>query len=85
MINVTIYLKKQHNAKELIKFLLSKKLISSASIDENNISYKLVDSSFVEEVDNEGIQIYGSVAITMGNVWVTGKDGKEVMVDKMVS
>jgi hypothetical protein len=32
--------------------------------------------------DNMGIQIYGSVAITMGNVWVTGKDGKEVMVDK---
>lgn len=31
---------------------------------------------------NEGIHIYGSVAITMGNVWVTGKDGKEVMVDK---
>ncbi len=31
---------------------------------------------------NEGIQIYGSVAITMGNVWVTGKNGKDVMVDK---
>jgi hypothetical protein len=31
---------------------------------------------------NEGIQIYGSIAITMGNVWVTDKDGKEVMVDK---
>lgn len=31
---------------------------------------------------NEGIQIYGSIAITMGNVWLTGKDGKEVMVDK---
>ncbi len=31
---------------------------------------------------NEGIQIYGSIAITMGNVWVTGKDGTEVMVDK---
>ena len=31
---------------------------------------------------NEGIQIYGPVAITMGNVWITGKDGKEVMVDK---
>ena len=31
---------------------------------------------------NEGIQIYGSVAITMGNVWLTGKDGKEIMVDK---
>lgn len=32
--------------------------------------------------NNEGIQIYGSVAITMGNVWVTGKDGKTIMVDK---
>ena len=32
--------------------------------------------------NNEGIQIYGSIAITMGNVWVTAKDGKEVMVDK---
>lgn len=32
--------------------------------------------------NNEGIQIYGSVAITMGNVWVTNKAGEEVMVDK---
>lgn len=32
--------------------------------------------------NNEGIQIYGSVAITMGNVWVTDKNGKEVVVDK---
>lgn len=31
---------------------------------------------------NEGIQIYGSVAIAMGNVWVTDKEGNEVMVDK---
>lgn len=31
---------------------------------------------------NEGIQIYGSIAITMGNVWVTDKSGKEIMVDK---
>lgn len=52
MINVTIYLKKQHNARELVKFLLTEKLISSASIDENNISYKLVKSKIVEEVNN---------------------------------
>jgi hypothetical protein len=32
--------------------------------------------------NNEGIQIYGTVAITMGNVWVTDKSGNEVMVDK---
>lgn len=31
---------------------------------------------------NEGIQIYGSVAITMGNVWVMDKNGNETMVDK---
>ncbi len=31
---------------------------------------------------SHGIQIYGDIAITMGNVWVTGKNGKEVMVDK---
>ena len=32
--------------------------------------------------NNEGIQIYGSVAITMGNVWVSDPDGNEVKVDK---
>jgi len=32
--------------------------------------------------DNYGIQIYGSTAITMGNVWVTDEAGNEVMVDK---
>lgn len=32
--------------------------------------------------NNEGIQIYGSVAITMGNVWVMDQEGKELMVDK---
>lgn len=31
---------------------------------------------------DEGIQIHGDIAITMGNVWVTAKDGTEVMVDK---
>ncbi len=31
---------------------------------------------------DEGIQIHGDIAMTMGNVWVTRKDGSEVMVDK---
>ena len=31
---------------------------------------------------DEGIQIHGNIAITMGNVWVTNKEGKETMVDK---
>ena len=29
-----------------------------------------------------GIQIHGDLAITMGNVYLTGPDGKEIMVDK---
>lgn len=31
---------------------------------------------------NEGIQIHGNIAITMGNVYVTDKEGNETMVDK---
>jgi hypothetical protein len=31
---------------------------------------------------NNGIQIHGEVALTMGNVYLTGRDGKEIMVDK---
>ena len=31
---------------------------------------------------DNGIQIHGDIAITMGNVYITGPDGKEVMVDK---
>jgi len=50
MVNVIIYLKKEHNAKELVEFLLSEKLIASASIDENNISYKFENGEFSENV-----------------------------------
>ncbi len=50
MVNVIIYLKKEHNPKELVKFLLSEKLIASASIDENNISYELGDAGLSELV-----------------------------------
>lgn len=50
MINVIIYLKKEHNAKELVKYLLSKKLIASASIDENNVSYIYENEEFLEEI-----------------------------------
>lgn len=31
---------------------------------------------------NDGIQIHGDIALTMGNVYLTGKSGKEIMVDK---
>lgn len=50
MVNIIIYLKKEHNAKELVKFLLSEKLIASASIDENNISHKLENDDYSEDI-----------------------------------
>lgn len=31
---------------------------------------------------DEGVQIIGDIAITMGNVYLTSKSGKEIMVDK---
>lgn len=50
MVNVRIYLKKERNAKELVRHLLENKLIASASIDENNIVYNLDNHELVEHV-----------------------------------
>lgn len=50
MVNVFIYLKNTHNAKDLVASLLAEKLIASASIDENNVSYKMVDDQIIENV-----------------------------------
>jgi uncharacterized protein involved in tolerance to divalent cations len=50
MINVIIYLRQNQNPREIVNFLLMKKLIASASFDENNVSYKMVDNTIVEEV-----------------------------------
>ena len=52
MVNVIIYLKKQHDAKELVSYLLTEKLIASASIDENNVSYKIAEGVMIEEIFN---------------------------------
>jgi uncharacterized protein involved in tolerance to divalent cations len=50
MINVIIYLKENQQATELIIHLLKKKLIASASIDQNNVSYKMKEGVLIEEV-----------------------------------
>lgn len=52
MVNIIIYLKMDHNPQELVKFLLSERLIATASIDEKNISYKLENGVFFEEMFN---------------------------------
>ncbi len=46
MVNVIIYIKKEFDAEELVKNLLSEKLIASASVDENNVSYSMNSNGF---------------------------------------
>jgi len=50
VVNVIIYLKKEFDAEDLVKFLLLEKLIAVASIDENNVSYKMHNGNFRKEV-----------------------------------
>jgi uncharacterized protein involved in tolerance to divalent cations len=50
MVNVIIYLEKDFDAEELVKSLLSAKLIASAVIDINNISYTMVNNKFCKKV-----------------------------------
>jgi uncharacterized protein involved in tolerance to divalent cations len=50
MVNVVIYLKNEKSAKELANFLLTEKLIASASIDFNNVFYEQEEGRIKEEV-----------------------------------
>jgi len=52
MVNIIIYLEKKHQVKEIVKILLEEKLIASASIDENNVFYKLENDCVSEIVYN---------------------------------
>ncbi|MBK9402227.1 MAG: hypothetical protein IPN36_15730 [Bacteroidetes bacterium] len=52
MVNIIIYLKKTHNAKQVVRELLVEKLIATASIDENNISYKMENGVLIEELSS---------------------------------
>jgi len=50
MVNVIIYLNNELSASELVKQLLSEQLISSASIDKENVSYKIIDGEFSKSI-----------------------------------
>lgn len=50
MVNVVIYLKKHHDVNTLVNHLLVEKLIATASIDENNVMYKIEDGVLKEEL-----------------------------------
>jgi uncharacterized protein involved in tolerance to divalent cations len=81
MINVIIYLKKKQNPEELITFLLSEKLIASASIDENNVSYKMNNGFLTEEVHT--IITAQSKALLFDNIVdaIEQKMGEKMMIN----
>lgn len=51
MVNIVIYLKENHPAKELVNELLEQGLIANASIDMDNISYKKENEGIVQSVN----------------------------------
>ena len=52
MVNVIIYLDKINEAKELIDSLLKLELIANASIDTDNVSYKMENGEVVQTINN---------------------------------
>ena len=52
MINVIIYLDKVHDAKVLVEILLKEGLIANASIDNENISYRIEYNEMIKNVNN---------------------------------
>lgn len=51
MINVIIYLDKVNNAKDLVEILLKDGLIANASIDNDNISYRIENDTMIKNVN----------------------------------
>jgi uncharacterized protein involved in tolerance to divalent cations len=52
MINVIIYLNEVNEAKELVDHLLETRLIANASIDANNISYRMENDEIITSVNS---------------------------------
>jgi uncharacterized protein involved in tolerance to divalent cations len=52
MVNVIIYLERANDAYELANILLVNGLVANASIDEDNISYHLVDNEIVKTINS---------------------------------
>lgn len=47
MVNVIIYLEKNHNPRKLVDLLLQKRLIAKATIDIDNVTYLLKDEEIM--------------------------------------
>lgn len=80
MVNIIIYLDKKNDAEELIKHLLKAKLIASAVIDIDNISYSIKDGNFTKEVYNVITAKSKSLLINQIVNAVEAKLGEEVLI-----
>lgn len=80
MVNVIIYLDKKNNAEELVKHLLQAKLIASAVIDIDNISYTLNDGNFSKDVFNVITAKSKSLLINQIITAVEEQLGEEVLI-----
>ncbi len=83
MINIIIYLRQNQHPKEIVNFLLKERLIASASIDEDNVCYKMVDDDIVEE--NFSVITSQSKALLFDDVVsaVEGKLGEKVAINSV--
>ena len=52
MVTIIIYLKIEHNTQALVEHLLTSKLIAAATIDLNNVWYKMQPDQLVTESKN---------------------------------
>lgn len=52
MINLIIYLDKKHDATRLVNLLLQEELVANASIDIDNISYRVENNQIVQSTNN---------------------------------
>ncbi len=52
MVNIIIYLNEENKARELTDILLKEKLVAKATIDLNNITYKMVHEKIITVVNS---------------------------------
>lgn len=83
MVNVIFYLTKQHCPKKLVEFLLGEKLIASATIDLNNISFKQEGNSVKKYIYNVVTAQTKSLLFSEIIKSVTGKFGDEIRINSV--
>lgn len=80
MVNVIIYLDTKNDAEELVKHLLSIRLIASAAIDKDNVSYAMDDGILTKNVFNVISAKSKSLLINDIIKAVEDKIGEEVLI-----